>query len=174
MYNTGNRRKDYQDNRSTHPCLKVFVKAEVTTVLVLILRFIRTGFFLVRARHDTSLLVIANSFLEEIGLASQRDGFHEVKWVGRVVELLVSESQQESICHELDVLLHEGSVHAKQGARKSVSQEFLLNGDGFGDHVLYSLLAGAVFDVREEEASEVSMETLVARNELVGESQAGH
>jgi hypothetical protein len=126
------------------------------------------------AGHDTSLLVITNTLLEEVGLASEGNVLHEIEGVGRLIELLVSERKEQTIGDELNVLLHEVGVHAKESARKSLGQEFLLNLDSFGDDVLDSLLAGAVLQVREEKTSEVGVKTLVTGDELVGEGKTSH
>lgn len=129
---------------------------------------------LLGAGHDTGLLVVTNTLLEEVGFASQGDGLHEIEGVGRVVVLLVTESDQQAISDELNVLAHELGVHAKQTTGESVSQELLLNTDGLDNNGLNDLGVRAVVQVREQQTSEVSVETLVTRNELVGESETGH
>jgi hypothetical protein len=55
--------------------------------------------------------------LEEVRLALERDHVHEVEGVRDLVELLVSERDEESIGDELDVLAHEGDVHLYEGKR---------------------------------------------------------
>lgn len=129
--------------------LKVFVKVEVPTVFVLLLLLPLDDLFLVRAGHDAGFLVVADALLEEVGLAGQRDGFHKVERVGRFVEFLVPERQEETVGDELDVLFHEVGVHAEQRARQRLCQELLLDGHGLGDDVLHGLLAGAVVQVGE-------------------------
>ena len=94
--------------------LKVLVEGEVTTILVLDL-FLVT--LLVGAVQDTGLLVFTDTLLEEVGLAPQGDVLHEVEGVGRLVDLLVAESHEETIGDELDVLLHQVGVHAEKSAR---------------------------------------------------------
>lgn len=155
--------------------LKVLVEVESTTICWSILLFLLGSFFLLLcACHDTSLLVITNTLLEEVGLASKRDVFHEVEWVADLVVLLVSKRQQETISNELDVLLHEICVHAEQSTWKSFSQEFLLDADSLSDDVLNGLLAWSVLKVREEQACKVSVHTLVSGDELVGEGEPRH
>ena len=150
--------------------LEVLVEAEAaSTAGALIL----LG-FLLSASHHTSLLVVTNTLLEEVGLTSQRDVVHEVEGIGGVEVLLVSKGDQETIGDELNVLTHQIGVHAKKSARKSVSQKLLLNGDSFHDNVLHNLGVGAVVQVREEETSKVSVETLITRDKLVGECKTGH
>lgn len=147
--------------------LEVLVEGETGVGLLLFLILLGAG-------HDTSLLVVANTLLEEVGLASERDRLHEVEGVGGVVVLLVTESNQETVSHELDVLTHQLGVHAKESNRKSISQELLFDADGFNDDVLDDLLAGAVVEMREQKASEVSVETLVTRDQFVGEGETRH
>ncbi len=124
--------------------------------------------------HDTGLLVISNTLLEEVGLAGQGDVLHEVEWVGGHVVLLVTEGEEEAISDELDVLFHQVGVHAEEGAWKCLSQELLLDPDCLGNYILDGLLAWAVLEVGEEEASEVGVETLITGNQLVGEGKTGH
>lgn len=99
--------------------LEVLVKGEVTTdsggqtlsSLALLL---------LCAVHDTSLLVIANSLLEEVGLASQRDVFHEVEGVGGVVDLGLTEGEEKTVGDKLNVLAHKLCVHAKESTGKGI------------------------------------------------------
>ena len=162
--------------RSSH--LEVFIEGEVADGVGC-----RSGsrgpvgglvLMLLCASHDTGLLVVTNTLLEEVGLAGQRDVLHEVEGVGSIVELLVAESEQQTVSDELDVLAHQGSVHAKESARQGIGQELLLDRDGLGDDVLDSLLARALVEKREQQASEVSVHALVAGDQFVGEGQAGH
>lgn len=129
---------------------------------------------LLRAGHHARLLVVADTLLEEVRLTREGNVLHEVKGVGGIVHLAVAESQEQAVGDELNVLAHEGGVHAEQCAGQSLGQEFLLNGNGFGDDGADGLVAGTRLQEGEEQASEVGVHTLVARDELVGEGQAGH
>lgn len=153
--------------------LKVIVKGEVTAVGVFGLS---AGLLdnLLGAVHDTSLLVVGDALLEEVGLATERNVLHEVKGVGRLVDLLVAKSNKQTVGNKLDVLLHQVGVHAEQGARESLSQELLLNSDSIGDDVTDHLLAGTVLEVRVQQAGKVGVQTLVTRDELVGKGQTRH
>lgn len=64
---------------------------------------------------DSSLGVIRHAFLEEIGLALERDHIHKVKGVRHVVYLVISKSHEESVSNELNILAHELGVHPDQG-----------------------------------------------------------
>ena len=119
---------------------KFLVEAEIAAILILLLLLPLHGILFIRARHHPRLLVIADAFLKEIGLAGQGDGLHEVERVGRFIVFLVAEREEQAIGHELDVLLHEIGVHAQQRAGQGLGQKFLLDGDGFGDDVLHGLL----------------------------------
>ena len=59
-----------------HECLEVCIESED------VLRFFR---------HDASLLVLANSLLEEVGFAFQGNVLHEVKWILHIVHLMTEE-----------------------------------------------------------------------------------
>lgn len=148
-------------------CLEVLIEAETVTVGLRLL-------FLLRAGHDTSLLVVTHPLLKEVGLTRQRDRLHEVEGVRGVVVLLVAKGHQQAVRDELDVLAHQLRVHAQQSTGQSVSQELLLNADGLDDDVLNNLLAGAVVQVGEQQAGEVGVQTLITRDELVGEGQTRH
>lgn len=124
--------------------------------------------------HDTSLLVIANSLLEEVGLASQGDVLHEVEWVGRSVDFVVTQSEEETISNELDVLLHESGVHSQESTWKSLGQKFLLDFYSFGDDILNGLLGWAMLKMGEEEACKVSVKAFITGDEFVGESESSH
>jgi len=156
--------------------LEVFLEAKVTR---LALRFdgldaIFLGLVLSGAGHDTSLLVITHTLLEEVGLARERDVLHEVEGVGGVVDLGVAKSQQQAVSDKLDVLAHEGGVHAEQSTGKSLSEELLLNLNGLGDDGLDGILARARVEEREKQAGKVGVHALVTRDELVGEGKTRH
>jgi len=153
--------------------LKVVIKGEVTTVLVLVLLG-AILLLLLGGGHDTSLLVISDTLLEEVGLAAEGDVLHEVEGVGGLVDLLIAEGDKETISDELNVLLHEVGVHAEKRARKSLSKELLLIYDNLGDDLLDDLLTRAVLQVRVKETGKVGVQTLVARDELVGEGKTRH
>ena len=91
--------KDYFFLRGMTDVLKVFVKGE------------RTGFLVGGLGHDTGLLVVGDSLFEEVGLTGQGNVFHEIEGVVDLVVLLVTEGDQESVCDELDVLVHQVGVH---------------------------------------------------------------
>lgn len=152
--------------------LEVFIEAETAGILV----FLFGGGFLVLlgAVHDTSLLVVTNTLLEEVGLAGKRNVLHEVKGIGSVVVLLVAESDQKTVSNELDILAHQLGVHSEQSTGKSIGQELLFNGNGVNNDVLNNLGARTVVEVGEEQAGKVGVKTLVTRDEFVGESQTRH
>ena len=153
--------------------LEVLVKGKVAAIdITLALRGPVDG--LLCTRHDTGLLVVGDTLLEEVGLASKGDVLHEVEGVADLVHLLVTERQEQAVGNELDVLLHQVGVHAEESTGKRLRQELLLDDDSVSDDVLDDLLARAVVEVGEQEASEVGVETLVTRDQLVGEGQAGH
>jgi hypothetical protein len=71
---------------------------------------LRLGDALVNAR----LLIIAHALFKEVGLALERDHVHEIEGIRDIVDLFVAESDEETIGDELDVLAHEGGVHADE------------------------------------------------------------
>jgi len=92
-------------------CLEVFIEVKVSAIFILALHFFACALLLVCTSHDTSLLVVADTLLEEVRLASERDGLHKVEGVARIVVLQVAKRNKETIRTELDVLLHKRGVH---------------------------------------------------------------
>jgi hypothetical protein len=64
-------------------------------------------------------------------------------------------------------------VH-KQVLEKHTGEELLLNLDCLLDDLIDGLGVGPSAEVREEEAGKVGVETLITRDELVGEGESGH
>jgi hypothetical protein len=100
-----------------HVHLEVLIESEVTVhhgrrcagaVEVILL--------LVEGLHDTSLLVLADALLEEVGLATEGDVLHEVEGVGGVVELLVAECEEQTVGDELNQ-----KIEAKEPEKKMPS-----------------------------------------------------
>jgi hypothetical protein len=102
------------------------------------------------------------------------DHIHEVEGVGDVVELLVTESDKQVVGDKLDVLAHQGGVHADERDGECVGEELLLDDDGFGDDAADGVGVGTLAKVREEEASKVGVHTLITRDELVRERETRH
>jgi len=88
--------------------------------------------------------------------------------------LLVTKCDEQTVRDELDVLAHELAVHANERARERLREELLLDCDGLGDDHEDSVRVRAPAEVREEQAGEVRVHALVARDELVGESETRH
>lgn len=124
--------------------------------------------------HETGLLVVTDSLLKEVGLAGQGDVLHEVEWVGDLIVLGVAHGNEQSVSNKLDVLLHEVGIHAEECYWQSIRQELLLNGNSFNDDILNDLLRWSVVEVREQQASEVGVHSLVSGDEFVGESETWH
>ena len=86
-----------------------------------------------KAVHHTSLLVLADSFLEEIGFSLERDVLHKLERIFRILYVITVECTQQSISHKLNVLTHHTTVHADETHRKSIGKELLLNDNRFFD-----------------------------------------
>ena len=63
---------------------------------------------------NIGLGVVRHPLLEKVGLALQRNHVHKVKRILGIVHLGVSERYQQAVSNELDVLVHELSIHADQ------------------------------------------------------------
>ena len=123
---------------------------------------------------DTRFGVCRDSRFEEVGFALQGDHLHEVEGVGDVPDFRVTEGDQQSIGDKLDVLAHQLRVHSDERNRKSIGQEFLFDLDGLSDDLVDGVWVGSSSEVGEQETSKVGVETLVSRDELVGEGESGH
>jgi hypothetical protein len=128
----------------------------------------------VEAAHDGGLLVLADALLEEVGLALQGDELHPVERVGDAVHPLVPQRHEQAVGDELDVLAHEGAVHADERAGERVADELALDVDGVGDDLPHAGLIELGAEQVVEEAGEVAVQALIAGDELVGEGEAGH
>lgn len=84
------------------------------------------------------------------------------------------ESGREGRKQEGDALAHQNTVHSDQVAGQRLSQELLLNEHSFTDDLLDSRRVRSTLEVREEQAGEVAVESLVSRYEFVGEGESGH
>ena len=106
---------------------------------------------LCRTWHHSHSLILAYSLLKEVSLPLQWNIFHKVKWIFYFENLkrfiakhkhrtLVSERtrglptilylakaqfQHKSICHELDVLLHQSAIHPNELHRQGLRKELL-------------------------------------------------
>ena len=123
---------------------------------------------------DVGLLVLADSLLEEVGLAGEGDHVHPLEGVLDQVVLGHSECVEQAVCHEHDVLAHELGVHADELDGEGLSHELELDGDGVGDDLDDPLVGDLVVEVLVEQAGEVGVHALVSGDQLVGEGQAGH
>jgi hypothetical protein len=127
------------------------------------------------AGRHAGLLVLADLLLKEVRLALKGDHLHEVEGVLGAEDRLVAEGDQEAVCNELDVLRHQLRVHANQTHGERVADELLLDRHGVADDLADALLTQLVHEVLlVQHARKVGVEALVARDQLVGEGQAGH
>mmetsp|Transcript_34635 Transcript_34635/g.81775 ORF Transcript_34635/g.81775 Transcript_34635/m.81775 type:complete len:360 (-) Transcript_34635:14-1093(-) len=128
----------------------------------------------VHARHDAGLLVLAHAPLEEVGLALQRDELHPIERVGAVVQLGRVERHEQPVGAELDVLGHHPRVHADQVHRERLADELLLVQHGVADDVVQLGVGQLVLEHAVQQAREVAVHALVARDQLVREGEPRH
>jgi hypothetical protein len=125
-------------------------------------------------------------------MSARRDaeGMHRLtEGVGRVPQLLVSESDEQTVGNKFNVLAHELGVHTDEGTWEGVydvsfckvdapglltCQELLLDLNRLLDDPVDGLGVRPSAEVGEQQAGKVGVETLVTRNELVRESESGH
>jgi len=119
-------------------------------------------------------LILGDSLLEEIGLSSHGDELHPVEWVFGIVDFFAAEALQQTIRHILDVLVHQTSVHANQFAIQTFADEFPLDFNGTLDDRLHVSLRKLVLQHAVQQTCEVSVESLVSGDELIGKSETGH
>jgi len=63
---------------------------------------------------DVCFRILWYLLLEEVCLALKWVHVHEVKWVGDVIDFLVTGSHKQTVSNKLNVLVHEVWVHANQ------------------------------------------------------------
>ena len=90
--------------------------------------------FLVVDELNTSLLVVAHTAFEEVGLALQRDHIHPLERVLYVEVLGHSEREQQAVSDKLYVLAHQTRVHSDELAGQRLSDEVVLDLNGFADN----------------------------------------
>ena len=86
--------------------------------------------------HDASLLILIDAMLEEVSLTLERNKFHPVERVHRVVKLGRSELHEESVGDEFNVRAHQVGVHADEGTTQRIAHELLLNLDRVTDDLM--------------------------------------
>lgn len=144
---------------------------------------------------DARLGICRHARFEKVGLALEGNHLHKVEWVGHVPDLVVAERDEQAVRDKFNVLAHELGVHANerdgQGVYTSVpysishsrddnegdrrtSQELLLNLDSLPNDTLNGLGVRPSPEVGEQQAGEIGVQTLVTRDELVGECQSRH
>ena len=110
---------------------------------------------------NTSLGILRNSLLEEIGLALQRYHFHPVERVRHMVVLTVTESNQQSVGAELDILGHHLGVHSNELYRQCLGDKHDFNLHSPVDDFTNSRLGELVDKFREKQASEIAVQTFI-------------
>ena len=76
------------------------------------------------------------------------------------VYLAAAQLDEQTVGTELDVPLHEVSVHADEGTGECVGEEVLLDGHGFPDDAVDLGFTGLVVEVLEHQAGEVAVQAL--------------
>ena len=74
--------------------------------------------------------------LEKIDLGLNADQFHEIKGVLRIVNLVITQLQAQTIRNKLNITRHEIRIHADEAAGKGLRDEFLLNLRGLLDNLV--------------------------------------
>ena len=155
------RRMRREEGHTTIQCLEVSIDSKGVRLFGL-------------SSHNTGLLVLSNTLLKEVGLSLKRNHLHPFEGVGGIVDLLVAESNNKTISDELDVLAHHLLVHTDERDGERVAHELTLNVDSLPDDLLNSLLRQLVVEHGVEKTGKVAMETLITRDELIGESKTRH
>jgi len=133
----------------------------------------REGLFFLGS-HDARLLILANAFLEEVRLSFQTDVLHEVEGIFRVELIFATQLAKQTIRDKFDVSAHEFAVHANEIDGQRVGEEFLFKLDGVDDNLQDARSRRLIYEMLEHQTREVAVQSLVARNQLVAESQTWH
>mmetsp|Transcript_3386 Transcript_3386/g.7953 ORF Transcript_3386/g.7953 Transcript_3386/m.7953 type:complete len:458 (-) Transcript_3386:473-1846(-) len=124
--------------------------------------------------HHARLLVVAHPLLEEVGLALEGNQLHPVERVLHVVDLAAAERAAEPVRAKLDVLRHQFFVHPDQVAAERVADELFLHRNGALHDVVHDFFRQLALEHPVQQAGEVRVQALVARDQLVGEGEPRH
>lgn len=111
--------------------------------------------------------IIGNPLFKKIGLAVERDLFHERKGVALEKQLRVPELHQEPIRDKTDIVLHEVGIHTNQSHREALADEFLLDNHSLVDDDVRLLDGDLVIDVRIQQDGKIRVQPLVPRDPLI-------
>ncbi len=122
----------------------------------------------------TRLGILADTLLEEVGLALKTNHLHPLEGVDSIVVLAASKGVKETVGAELNVVTHELRVHTNKLDGEGIDDELLLDLDGIRDNLNDTALGQLVHHLGVQQAGEVTVQPLVTRDELVREAEAGH
>lgn len=128
----------------------------------------------IQARHHRRLLILPNSFLKEVGLPLQTDQLHPIKRILHIVHLPIPQRIQQSIRHKLDVLTHQVSIHPHQRTRQSIADELPLDSHSIRYNPSHFLLAQLHLQQAVQQTSEIAVQTLISRDQLIRKRQSRH
>ncbi len=120
------------------------------------------------------LRIRRHALLEEVVLVFERDALHEIERVRGAVNLRVAELETEAIRNKLNILLHELGVHTDELTGQRLRDEMLLDFHGLANDLVRLLLREFVEDFPIKETGEIGVNPFIARNEFIGEGEAGH
>jgi len=80
--------------------------------------------------------------------------------ISRLIYLLTSELNEETISDEFNVATHECAVHANQRHRQGIHKKLLFNGDSITNDLVDTVLRRTIHNVCEQQTCKVCMETL--------------
>ncbi|KAL3526286.1 hypothetical protein ACH5RR_010942 [Cinchona calisaya] len=128
----------------------------------------------VQTGRDRCLLIIPNPLLKEVGLPLQTYQLHPIKGVLDILHFPISQCPQQSVRHKFNVLAHQIPVHSNQRAGQRFAHEFPLYIHRIRNDSPHSILAQLHPQQTVQQARAIAVETLVSRDQFVGESQSRH
>jgi len=124
--------------------------------------------------HNSGFLILPYSFFKEVSFSLYRDHIHPLKRIFRVVKLLVTESVDQSICNEFDILFHQITIHPNKLNWQRIRYVFLFDVNSLSYYIIYLLLSELLVNVLVQEASKIRMHSFIPGNKFIWKGQSGH
>ena len=111
---------------------------------------------------DTSLLIFTYSPLKEVCLSLKRDHVHPFERIFNIVLLRNTELEKETIGDELNVLVHQSTVHSDQLDWERLSDEVRLDLNSLSNNLEDSLICEFIGDVLVEQTGKVCVHAFIS------------
>merc|ERR1719282_2288885 len=112
-------------------------------------------------RHDTRLLVFADTFLKEICFALKGNQFHPIERIACPIKFGVTQCSKQAVRHKFNVPCHQLVVHANEITRKSFRDEKALHPHCTADDVMHNVFWELMLEFPVKDASKFRMQAFI-------------